>query len=349
MASPAAFAPFAGASVERIVLAVSGGSDSTALLYAAARMRAELPPLLAVTIDHGLRSEAAAEASRVGEDCARVGVRHVVERLPPAPAAGVAAWARSSRHDVLRRHAGPNGVVLLGHTLDDVAETVVMRARRGPGAGLAGIAPATLVGATWFYRPFIAAPRTALRRMLERTGWGWIDDPTNADARHERARTRLGMNAAARGEAIETAERWSRRRRAMAATAANHLGARLVRTADDAMVHDWDDVIPCQAIVLRALLPVLSGRPYPPPPASTSRAIAALRRGERFTIGGCVLSVGGGALRVGRDPRALRRPRCAQTVRVVPSFDWSLHSVIEPWAAPPPVQFPVRGRGVEGS
>lgn len=186
----------------KIVIALSGGSDSTALLTFARDFlagRDEASRLLAVTVDHGLRAESAAEAERVGALCASLGVDHVTRRWEGAkPASGVQAAAREARYRLLAEEAA-GGLVLTGHTLNDQLETVAMRRERGSGRGLSGIAPATLYrGETWFARPLIARRRAELRDHLSELGISWIEDPSNRDPRFERVRMRERI---AQGEA----------------------------------------------------------------------------------------------------------------------------------------------------
>jgi tRNA(Ile)-lysidine synthase len=186
-----------------IVAAVSGGSDSTALLVLALDHLKQVAPaaeLVAVTVDHGLRPESASEAGHVAALCGRLGVRHVTKRWSGfKPENGIQAAAREARYDLIGASAAElgAGLVLTGHTIDDQLETVLMRRERGEGPGLAGIAPATLAfrddGAApvWFARPLLGLGRTELRNELLRRGIGWIDDPSNANTEYERVRARL--------------------------------------------------------------------------------------------------------------------------------------------------------------
>ena len=142
------------------MLAVSGGPDSTALLYLAARWRdrhKSSPRLIAVTIDHGLRPQARHEAAAVKRLAGKLGVEHRTLRWRGAkPATGLQEKARLARYRLLQLAArrAKSRRVLTAHTLDDQAETVLFRMARGSGlAGIAGMARvvpfAALVSSAW--------------------------------------------------------------------------------------------------------------------------------------------------------------------------------------------------------
>ena len=184
------------------VVAVSGGGDSLALLfllhdYVKQHSDIELD-LLAVTVDHGLRSEAADEARQVAALCARSGIRHrTMKWQTTKPLTGIPEAGREARQHLLAEAALDAGtdLVFLAHTADDQAETTHMRMARGGGRGLAGIAPATLYGdRVWFIRPLLEARRSELRNFLDARSVRWIDDPTNIDLHYERARVRQSLN-----------------------------------------------------------------------------------------------------------------------------------------------------------
>jgi tRNA(Ile)-lysidine synthase len=209
---PADDAPFGDEEIERrfagvatnydeapgALLAVSGGSDSLALLLLARRWRdargAAAPPLVAATIDHGLRSGASDDAAAVAAVAARWGFEHVTLAWEgPKPATGVQEAAREARYGLLLAEAERRGFanIAVAHTLDDQAETVLMRLIAGSGLkGLAGMSRASYRGRVLVHRPLLDVPRARLRHALAEAGVSWLDDPSNADPRFLRPRLR---------------------------------------------------------------------------------------------------------------------------------------------------------------
>ncbi len=221
-----------------LVLAISGGPDSTALLLLAARWRAGRkrgPKLLAVTVDHQLRAESAREAKQVARLARRLGVAHRILRWSgKKPKAGLQEKAREMRYRLLAEAAAKAGAshILSAHTLDDQAETVLMRLLRGSGvAGLAamqrisvipgrersertrnpetsteqasgfrvrGLSASPRNDQLFLLRPFLDIPKARLIATLRAAGIPFADDPSNADPRFTRVRLRALMPALAK-------------------------------------------------------------------------------------------------------------------------------------------------------
>jgi len=178
---------------EAVLVAVSGGPDSVALLDVLYALRESLGlTLTAVHVHHGLRPEADAEADGVRRLCEHLDVSCHVERVTvrrEPPWDGLEAESRRARHAALERVARVVGAgrIATGHTADDQAETVLMRLLQGAGPrGLGGIAPARGL----LIRPLIETRRSAIEEYLRERGLAWAEDPSNRDPRFLRTRIR---------------------------------------------------------------------------------------------------------------------------------------------------------------
>jgi tRNA(Ile)-lysidine synthase len=187
-----------------VVLAVSGGPDSVAMMWLAARWRRALaqgPNLVAVTIDHGLRPEAGREARDVKHLAKSLDLPHRTLRWSGAkPKTGLPAAARDARYRLLAKAARAAGAthVLTAHTRDDQAETLLMRMARGSGiAGLAAMARQSQRDGVVLARPLLQVPKARLVATLKKAGVGFADDPTNRDTGFTRPRFRALMPALA--------------------------------------------------------------------------------------------------------------------------------------------------------
>jgi tRNA(Ile)-lysidine synthase len=209
-----------------IVLAVSGGPDSMALMWLAARWRRALtrgPKLIAVTVDHGLRPEAAREARDVKRLARELDLPHLTLRWTGAkPKAGLPAAARAARYRLLAQAAKASGAthILTAHTRDDQAETLLMRMLRGSGiVGLAAMARESEREGVWLARPLLNVPKSQLVATLNKAKLAFADDPTNRDAAYTRPRLRALMPALAEegGDSRNLARLASRLARANAA------------------------------------------------------------------------------------------------------------------------------------
>jgi tRNA(Ile)-lysidine synthase len=211
---------FAGLkSAPALLLAVSGGPDSTALMVLVARWRAALkkgPRLIAVTVDHGLRAESGREARAAKTLAARLGVRHRTMRWTgDKPATGLQEAARAVRYRLLAAAARAAGArhILTAHTLDDQAETVLLRMARGSGlTGLGAMAAETVLAdhsarrraadPLLLVRPLLELPKARLIATLVASRIQHCEDPSNVDPRFTRARLREVMPVLA-GEGLD--------------------------------------------------------------------------------------------------------------------------------------------------
>ncbi len=182
----------------RILIALSGGPDSTALAWLAMRWRTSLagdgPELIAATVDHGLRPDSRTEAESVGRWCAQIGLpHHILTWHGEKPSHGIQEAARSARYEALLglAHAQMADALAVAHTLDDQAETVLFRLSRGSGlSGLAAMRKASMRNGVMLLRPFLDVPKARLIATLKAAQVSFVQDPSNANPRFSRVRLR---------------------------------------------------------------------------------------------------------------------------------------------------------------
>ncbi len=174
----------------RLVVAFSGGLDSTALLAALADTAGmHGKPLVAVHVNHQLHADADAWSGHCRNVADQLGVPFVAETVTVATGDGQGpeASARNARYSALAKHVDPGDWLLSAHHRDDQAETLFFNLLRGSGpAGIAGIAPIRRFGQGWLARPLLDTDQEALRTWVERRGLPWLDDPSNAESRFDR-------------------------------------------------------------------------------------------------------------------------------------------------------------------
>ena len=258
---------------ETVLVAVSGGADSVALLH----ILRELAPTFSLSlhvlhVDHGLRAESVRDAEFVHALGARLGVPVDVERVAIGPGS-VEAAARDARYAALEAWADRLGAdrIAVGHSADDQAETVLMRLLDGAGVrGLAGIPPRR----GRVIRPLIETRRQALRDALVAAGQDWVEDETNRDPKFLRNRIRhelLPLLAASyTTDVVPSLARAARRAREMVDA--------LDRTATDAL----ERLASAETGALT--LPRGALATLPPPLAAETLRQAAARLGSRAPV-----------------------------------------------------------------
>jgi len=318
-----------------IVLAVSGGPDSIALMWLAARWRRTLargPRLIAVTVDHGLRAEAAREARDVKRLARSLDLPHQTLRWTGAkPKTGVPAAARTARYRLLAQAARSRGAthILTAHTRDDQAETLLMRLLRGSGiAGLAAMARESQRDGVWLARPFLHVTKAQLVATLKKAKVDFADDPTNRDPNYTRPRLRALMPALAAegGDSRNLARLASRLARANAAVevladgAERYLALRGRDAPDPGFDASMFAALP-EEIRLRLLLRAIDRIGHEGPAelgkveallSALDRAVTEKARGRgpmlKQTLAGALVSLAGGRIRVEPAPPRRRRP-----------------------------------------
>lgn len=289
-----------GGSPGTLGVAVSGGSDSTALLVLLAEWgKSAGVAISAVTVDHDLRPGSADEARDVAALAERLGVPHAILTWRDHASGGnLQDHARRARYRLIAGWAGRSGIkaVALGHTMDDQAETLLMRLERGSGVdGLAAMARRNVHDGIVWLRPLLTYRRSALRAVLVGRGIRWAEDPSNDDERFSRVRIRhaietLGLSV---DGLAETAERMATARAhlelatqqaARSLANVNSVGSvRFERTAFQALS--------CEIrlrLLAHAIRWVTTSR-YRPRLAALKHALAAVEAGGRATLAGCII------------------------------------------------------------
>ncbi len=301
-----------------ILVAVSGGSDSLGCLLALTKAAANLPKgtvsIHAATVDHALRSGSAEEAQWVAGFCKTLSIPHHLQSWSgEKPRTGLSSAARNARYDLLADIARRIGAdcLVTGHTADDQAETVTMRAARSPRqwAGLAGMASAMLLQRdVWVFRPFLPVRRQTIRDFLVREGIRWIDDPGNFNRAHERVRVRQMLGETGSGLPGSTA-RHGRERALLSSRAAAFLreNVRIYGCSVAGIMPDCDSAGDHVLFALATLMAVLGGSAYRIGQDQTDIVRAFLQRGgrQRLSLARVVLDLRGDRLYISREARHL--------------------------------------------
>ncbi len=302
------------APVGPIGVAVSGGGDSMALLSLAHRCGRLVQ---AATVNHGLRAAAADEAAMVEQFCAARNIAHRTLTIDLSQSGGnLSASARDARYEALAAWACENSLsaVLLGHTADDQAETVLMRLSRAAGVdGLSGMAPERQwMGVLWL-RPLLDQPRETLRLWLTEQDISWVEDPTNDDHAYHRVQIRAALDVleplgVTRANLVQTARHLARQRQVLD-DARIGLGEKIVAVGALGEVRvelpALTAALPETAARLMAhILQSLSGQPYRPGFETIENAVGAIASGRSSTnsLAGCLLTAETDQILIFREP-----------------------------------------------
>ena len=278
-----------------VILAVSGGADSMAMLHGAARLHATDRPGWVLTVahlDHALRPTSADDSAFVVAEAARLGIRAEVRRTDVAALArtegrSLEEAGREARYRFFAQLAGDDGWVATAHTADDSVETVLLNLLRGSGLGGVRGVPARRGQVV---RPLIEERRATLRQLLDDAGLPYRDDPTNVDPAHLRNRVRaelVPLLDRLRVGATESIGRFAR----LAAEDDEYLDglarAELERRRDADGRISWTD--PPHPVLGRRILRLAVGEP-----AASAERIEALLEAASGDRGGVTIELGGG-------------------------------------------------------
>jgi tRNA(Ile)-lysidine synthase len=171
-----------------LLVAFSGGLDSTVLLHALAAQR-ERHTIRAIHINHGLHSDAAQWESHCAQTAAKLHIEFSsrIVAVPSNPDEGVESAARRVRYEALRSALRPNEALLTAHHADDQLETVLLALMRGSGVdGLAAMPRCQHFGSGWHLRPLLEFTRNDLSQWANEEGLIWLEDPSNDSTRFDR-------------------------------------------------------------------------------------------------------------------------------------------------------------------
>jgi tRNA(Ile)-lysidine synthase len=308
----------------KIGLAVSGGSDSMAMLHLFARLaEAQGFELSAATVDHGLRDEAVEEAQLVAKTCEGLGISHQILKWKDWDGTGnLQANARDARYRLLADWALTLGleVVLIGHTQNDQAETFLARLARGSGLdGLAGMVPKFMRNDVDFARPCLSLERDTLRQYLTRHGHEWCDDPSNEDERFQRVVTRKILSALEPLGIDATSIARTTSELSMAKSGLQHIVQKcaedIIRFDVGDIVISWDKFSQTHSEVQRRLLVEalkwIGQTDYAPRSDAVQDLLRGMVLNKTRTLNGCIVTVTKNELRICREFHSVESMACA--------------------------------------
>lgn len=305
---------------QNIGLSVSGGGDSIALMHLAARCLGA-KALRVITIDHGLRPDAAAEIALVADQAGALGLHHTVAKWEWDQTGNLQAAARAGRWAAIREWALAFNMrdVWLGHTEDDQIETVLMRLARGSGIdGLTAMYPNAIRDGVAVFRPLLGLARADLRAWLNAERIKWCDDPSNLDPRFDRVRARqmfaqladLGLT---RKRVLQTVDHMQAAHLTLQGAAVAFAKAHVRQDAGDLIFAPNAlnlDKADAPRRVMAAGFGWVGSRGYRPRFEQLIDVVAKARKSQTVTLGGCLMRPeGNGYVRLTREAAATRPVR----------------------------------------
>ena len=272
-----------------------------------------------ITIDHDLRAGSSDEATFVARQAEKLGVSHRTGRWNERVDGGnLQKKARLARYRLIDEMRDGADVVLMAHTLEDQAETVLMRLRRPAGVdGLAGIPQKRRVfseqGDFWLLRPLLKSSGVKLRAFLNDQAVDWVEDPSNSDRKYERVRMRQHLPELAR--------------QGITAQDLSNIAAKMAKSKMqfDAQVHQVAEMLAeeyrgdlrlrlsafcglpslLQKRLFSKALCWVSANPYQPRQAARDQALDLLLLGKAQTLHGCMMFLWKNSLYITREAQAI--------------------------------------------
>ncbi|WP_188661148.1 tRNA lysidine(34) synthetase TilS [Terasakiella brassicae] len=286
---------------ERFAVAVSGGADSLALcLLAAIWAKDTGRHLVALSVDHGLRTASRQECNGLHETLTAKGIEHhILTWVGEKPTSGIQAAAREARYQLMSRWCLENQIedLMVAHHQDDQAETFLLRLARGSGVdGLGAMKAITQYGEIRLLRPLLDIPKSRLISTLETMGQDWVEDPSNQNEDFDRVKIRknmalfqdLGLTSE---RLVQTAHAMQRAGDALQRMTRNwlkqyaHLFEEGYCIIERTGLDGLEDEIRLRSLARIGM--VISGEIYPPRLERLQRLSMSLKKGSDATLMGC--------------------------------------------------------------
>ncbi len=286
---------------ERFVVAVSGGADSLALcLFAATWAKDTGRHLVALSVDHGLRTTSRQECDTLHETLMAKGIEHhILTWMGEKPTSGIQAAAREARYRLMSNWCRENQIedVMVAHHQDDQAETFLLRLARGSGVdGLGAMKTISQQGGIRLLRPLLNIPKSRLISTLKAMKQDWIEDPSNQNTDFDRVKIRKNISLLQEigltpERLVQTAHAMQRAGDALQGMTRNWLTGH-IRLFDEGYcvmpqteLNGLEDEIRLR--VLARIGMVISGEIYPPRLERLQRLSESLKKGSDGTLMGC--------------------------------------------------------------